>query len=58
MSVTDEIFSKMNRGDIEMLCCWAVISFISPLEAMSFLIDLVFLTYHLRQQKGREHHSQ
>lgn len=58
MPVTDQIFSKMNSGDIELLCYWAVISFIALLEAMSFLVGLIFLTFHPRQQKGMHHPSQ
>lgn len=58
MPVTDQIFSKMNSSDTELLCYWAVISFISQFEAMSFLVDLVFLIFRLWQQKGMDHPSQ
>lgn len=58
MPVTGQRFSKMNSGDTEFLCYWAVISFISLLEAMPFLIDLICLTFHLWQQKGMDHPSQ
>lgn len=58
MPVTDQIFSEMSSGDIELLCYWSVISFIALLEAMSFLVHLIFLTFHPRQQKGMGHHSQ
>lgn len=46
MPVTDQIFSEMNRGDIGLLYYRAVISFISPLEAISFVYDVIFLTFN------------
>lgn len=49
MLVIAQIFSKMNSCDIKLLCYRASSSFIMLLEAMSFLVRLILMTFCLWQ---------